>query len=66
MDIRNLSPAEKEKYLEYLSSFITAKRRKKIREVVQERTRYLTLVLEIFISPTMPVPFFVPANVSEF
>jgi tRNA (guanosine-2'-O-)-methyltransferase len=47
----NLTPEIQERLYEYLARFITPNKRSKIEEIVQSRTRYLTLVLEDIYQP---------------
>ncbi len=49
--VNKQDPALQTKLYEYLAQFITENKRTKIEEIVQQRTRYLTLVLEDIYQP---------------
>ena len=51
MHLSQMNRHQKEKYLEYLTGFITSQRRSKIDEVSKNRTQYITIVLEDIYQP---------------
>jgi hypothetical protein len=54
----------KTKLLDYLETMITEQRKEKFGEVLRNRTRFITIVLEDIFSPIMPAPFCGPATAS--
>ena len=44
--MKKLTPEQKDELINYISGFVTDDKRKRIDQILERRTRYLTVVLE--------------------
>ncbi|MEE9287140.1 MAG: hypothetical protein V3W33_03595 [Gammaproteobacteria bacterium] len=44
--MKKLTPEQKDELINYISGFVTGDKRKRIDQILERRTRYLTVVLE--------------------